>query len=148
MTETHEIGLVYLAASDLELAHGADDVRGLPVVTHFGHRLGEVEDLIIDPVERRARLLSVVSGGILGLGVTERLVPVEAVVRVDDRVHVDGGQPATDEDGRHKDDPPGPAEERYQPELVDSPPFAEIYERYGVMPFWTAGYVAPYFLRR
>ncbi|MBF4764403.1 PRC-barrel domain-containing protein [Nocardioides islandensis] len=148
MTQTHEIGLVYLAASDLELAHAADDVRGLPVVTHVGHRLGEVEDLVIDPVERRARLLSVVSGGILGLGVTERLVPVEAITRVDDRVHVDRGHPAGDGEGRHRADPPGLAEEGYRPELVDPPPFAEVYERYGVMPFWTAGYVAPYFLRR
>jgi sporulation protein YlmC with PRC-barrel domain len=148
MTETHEIGMVYLAASDLELADAADDVRGLPVVSLLGHRLGAVEDLIIDPVERRGRLLSVVSGGFLGLGVTERLVPVEAITRVDDRVHVDRPEPAGDGDGRHRGDPADLAEEGYQPELVDRPPFAEVYERYGVMPFWTAGYVVPYFLRR
>jgi sporulation protein YlmC with PRC-barrel domain len=146
MTETHEIGMVYLAASDLELAHAADDVRGLPVVTQFGHRLGEVDDLIIDPVERRARLLLVVSGGILGLGVTERLVPVEAITRVDDRVHVDRGQPTGDGEGRHRGHPQGLAE-GYEPELVDQP-FTDVYERFGVVPFWNAGYVPPYFLRR
>ena len=148
MTETHEIGMVYLSASDLELAHSADDVRGLPVLTQVGQRLGEVGDLIIDPLERRARLLSVVSGGILGLGVTERLVPVEAITRIDDRVHVDRGQSIDDGEGRHRGDDPALDQDGYQPELVDQPPFAEVYERYGVMPFWTAGYVAPYFFRR
>ena len=54
-----------------------------------GHRLGDVEDLVVDDQHRRARLLVVISGGILGLGATQRLVPVEAVTKVDDRVHVE-----------------------------------------------------------
>jgi sporulation protein YlmC with PRC-barrel domain len=66
----------------------ADDVRGMVVVDANRHRLGEVEDLVVDD-EGRVRLLSVVSGGVLGLDTRTRAIPIEAVTRVDDRVHVD-----------------------------------------------------------
>jgi sporulation protein YlmC with PRC-barrel domain len=136
MTQTQDAGLLYLSDSGLELAHAADDVRGLAVLTPYGHRLGEVEDLVVDAQERRVRLLSVLSGGILGLGATERLVPVEAIIRVDDRVHLDHPHVGAADRGRDRVDP------------AAGPAFADVYERYGVVPFWTVGYVAPYFLRR
>ena len=62
---------------------------GLPAIDPEGRRLGEVDDLIIDETHRRARLLVVGSGGLLGLGRFERMIPIEMVTRVDDRVHVD-----------------------------------------------------------
>jgi sporulation protein YlmC with PRC-barrel domain len=145
---TEQIGMEYLAATHLELADPADDVRGFALVTPYGHRLGAVEDLVIDPHEQRARLLSVVSGGILGLGASERLIPVEAVTKVDDRVHVDRAQIDEDDDARHRGEPGPEAKGSYQPALTESTPFGDVYQRYGVMPFWSFGYVAPYFHRR
>ena len=82
-------GLVYLSGSGLDLAVAADDVRGMVVVDPEGHRLGEVGDLVIDVRDRRARILSVVSGGILGLAAFERLIPVETIAKVDERIRVD-----------------------------------------------------------
>ena len=63
-------------------------MSGMVVVDANRHRLGEVEDLVVDD-EGRVRLLSVVSGGVLGLDTRTRAIPIEAVTRVDDRVHVD-----------------------------------------------------------
>jgi sporulation protein YlmC with PRC-barrel domain len=139
---------VYLGRSGLELARRADDVRGLTVVDPNGHRLGDVDDVVIDAHERRVRLLSVVSGGILGLGRSERLIPVETVTKVDDRVHVDrdhvdvhtlrsrtGGGPGLRRE-QHEAQPPGP------------PSFREVYDRFGVTPFWAEGRAAVYFDQR
>lgn len=56
-----------------------------------GHRVGEVHDILLDEEQRRARLLVVASGGVLGLGVHHHLVPVEAVARVSDE-HVRHGR--------------------------------------------------------
>lgn len=142
-----DVELLYLADSGLELAEPADDVRGLVVVTPEGIRLGEVGDLVVDRQERRARLLSVLSGGILGLGATERLVPVEAITRVDERVHVDRSHAGDAYGGRRHDERSAPTESGTNPEALD-PPFAEVYERYDVIPFWAPGYVDAAFLRR
>ena len=89
MAMTTQVGLVSLDDSGLVLAHPADDLRGLRVLDPCHHRVGEVDGLIIDEEERRARLLVVASGGILGLGRTERLVPVDAVTRIDADVHLE-----------------------------------------------------------
>jgi len=97
--------LVRLADVALELADPADDVRGRKVVDSNGDEVGKVEGLIIDEAERRVRFLEVGSGGFLGLGEQKRLVPVEAMTRVDEdavhvspeRAHVAGG-PAYDPD--------------------------------------------------
>lgn len=144
MTATHQAEMVYLAESELDLSHSSDDVRGMVVVDPNGHRLGEVDDLVIDACERRARLLSVISGGISGLTVNTRLIPVETVARVDDRVHLDRDHAdvhalATQIDGsraalvnRHA----GP---------VALAAVAELYDCYGVPPLWKAGTAAVYF---
>ena len=136
MTETSNIGLVRLEDSDLVLANPADDLRGLTVVDRYHHRVGDVEALIIDEGERRARLLVVASGGIMGLGRVRRLVPVEAVTRVDDEVHVE-----TAHDRVHGSAP-------YEPALTSAETYDETYGHYGYLPFWASGYVHPYLHRR
>jgi hypothetical protein len=63
-----------------------DDPRGVVVVDPDGLRLGEVEAVVTG---RHAAHLTVVSGGIFGLARSTVLIPVEAVTKVDDRLHVD-----------------------------------------------------------
>lgn len=63
-----------------------DDPRGMVVVDPDGLRLGVVEAVITG---RHATHLAVVSGGIFGLARSKVLIPVEAVTKVDDRLHVD-----------------------------------------------------------
>lgn len=135
MTETAQLGLVSLEDSDLTLADPADDLRGRTVVDLCHHRVGEVCGLIIDVEQRRPRLLVVVSGGIMGLARTKSLVPVDAVTRADDVVHIEAAhqqvQSAT-----------------YDPDRAPSPAYQEVCRHYGYLPFWTPGYVDPPLLRR
>lgn len=126
--------LVRLADTDLTLADPADDVRGKAVVDRGGDEVGVVEDLVIDEEERRVRLLQVGSGGFLGIGKQRVLVPVDAVTGVDDVVHVD-------EDRDHVAQGPG-----YDPDLtLQRDIVAGLYDYYGLMPYWSAGYRYPGF---
>lgn len=81
--------LVYLGSSGLEVSPPSDDLRGMAVVDLNGLRVGEVDDIVVDVHDRRARLISVVSGGILGFAAHQELIAVETITKVDDRVHVD-----------------------------------------------------------
>jgi sporulation protein YlmC with PRC-barrel domain len=124
--------LVRLDDTDLTLAHSADDVRGQTVVDREGQEVGEVDGLIVDREERRVRLLQVGAGGFLGIGKQKVLVPVDAVTRVDDAVHIDRNR-------QHV--AAGPV---YDPELVIAPTdAADLYAHYGCTPYWGAGYVHP-----
>lgn len=134
MDDAHR--LVPLGDSDLMLADERDDVRGMPVKDVRDHRVGEVEEILIDSHERRARLLVVASGGILGLGESHRLVPVDAVSRVREHVqlersdlHVDSGFD-------------------YNPAISGPVDYRPVYNYFGYTPFWEDGYRAPYFLDR
>ncbi|MFI7677388.1 PRC-barrel domain-containing protein [Actinophytocola sp. NPDC049390] len=128
------VALIRLADTDLTLADAADDVRGRTVVDRDGVEIGTVDDLVIDEAERRVRLLQVGSGGFLGLGKQQLLVPVDAVTSVDEVVHVD-----TDRDHVAS----GPV---YDPDLVlRQDTVAGLYDHYGMLPYWSAGYRAPGF---
>lgn len=145
----HQVRLSYLRDSDLELADPADEVRGMVAVDPHGHRLGVVNDLIVDVEERRARLLSVTSGGIVGLDTSERLIPVEMVSRIDDRVHVDRSHEDVHAHskrvGAAQTATSGPDDtQRPDPSLVE-----ELCSSYGVRPSWVDARPAAYFrLRR
>ncbi len=58
MTEYNE-GVVSIDESDMEVAEGEPDVRGWTVVTTDQHRIGEVEDLLVDPVAMKVRYLTI-----------------------------------------------------------------------------------------
>jgi sporulation protein YlmC with PRC-barrel domain len=131
-----QIGMVVLGDSDLVLADEGDDVRGMSVLDPNGQRVGQVDEIVVDEEERRARLLVVTSGGILGMGEKKRLVPVEAVARVSDDVRLHH----TDEDVRRGVE--------YDPALADPPDFGQVYDYYGYLPFWDFGYTATYFHAR
>lgn len=135
MTSDQNPVLVRLSDTDLVLAGDAEDVRGRDVVDRNGEEVGEVDDLVIDPDERQVRFLQVGAGGFLGIGEDKRLVPVDAVTRIDDdKVHLD-------KDRTHVADGPG-----YDPDLVREQPktyYEDLYGYYGYAPFWTPGYVYP-----
>ena len=115
------------------LAATEQDVRGRHVYDRDGHELGKVEDLLIDDVENRVRLLVVASGGVLGVGKERVFVPVEAVSRIDaDAVVVAHGRDQVAGD-----------DTRYDPGLVPIPRehVSSLYAHYGYAPFWEAGHI-------
>jgi sporulation protein YlmC with PRC-barrel domain len=82
--------LVKLSDSKFRLEDPALDIRGLGVFNPNGKQMGNVEDLYIDPEERKVRFLDVATGGFMGLGEKRFLIPVEAVAKIyDDGVTVD-----------------------------------------------------------
>ena len=131
MTTTLE--LVPLAAGDVELAEASDDVRGMTVIDVRDHRVGEVDDILVDPTGRRARLLVVVSGGVLGLGEQRRLVPVEAVARVSDTVRLD------------RSDLHVQSGSAYDPAEAGPVDYGSVYAYFGYAPFWEIDRSTAYF---
>jgi sporulation protein YlmC with PRC-barrel domain len=131
-----QIGMVALGDSDLVLANEDDDVRGMRVLDPNGLRVGEVDEIVVDEEECRARFLVVTSGGIMGLGEDKRLVPVEAVEGVSEEVHL------------HQSHDNVRQGAEYDPVLADPPDYSEVYAHYGYTPFWYPGYTAPYFFDR
>lgn len=128
--------LVRLGDTGLTLADPDQDVRGRTVVDRNGDEVGACQHLIIDEQERRVRFLEIGSGGFLGIGKEKRLVPVDAVTNVDDKIHID-------HDREHVASGPG-----YDPELTPvplQPDIEDIYGYYGYMPHWGPDYTYPGF---
>jgi sporulation protein YlmC with PRC-barrel domain len=123
-----------MADTNLTLADAAADVRGRTVVDRGGSEVGTVDDLIIDEKDRQVRLLQVGSGGFLGFGEQKVLVPVDAVTAIDEQVHVDTEREHVAS---------GPV---YDPDLtLQQENVASLYDYYGVLPYWSAGYRTPGF---
>ncbi len=133
MESTNLGSLVKLGDTDLTVADPAEDVRGRSVIDRNGEEVGTVKSLLIDEEEAKVRFLELESGGFLGLGSDTRLVPVDAVARVDDEwVHIDQTQETV-----HGS--PG-----YDPDLArDVAYYDEVYGYYGYPPYWSAGYAYP-----
>jgi sporulation protein YlmC with PRC-barrel domain len=133
MTTMKTAALVRLEDTDLTVADPAEDIRDRVVVDRNRDEIGEVKSLLIDERELKVRFLEVESGGLLGLGGERRLIPVEAVVRVEDdavqvdqtREHIHGSPP-------------------YDPQLAhDVSYYGDVYGYYGHLPYWSAGYMYP-----
>ncbi len=85
--------LVKLSDSGFHLEDEAADVRSLDVFNQNGEQMGSVEDLYIDPEERKVRFLDVAAGGFLGMGEKRFLIPVEAIVKIyEDGITVNQGR--------------------------------------------------------
>ena len=113
-----------------------EDIRGLDVKDKDGDDIGKVDDLLIDDAENKVRFLEVASGGFLGIGEDKSFIPVDAITRIDENVHIN--QTRTHVAGA----PP------YDPELVDQSSYYEdVYGYYGYSPFWGGGYMYPAFPR-
>lgn len=77
-------------------AHPTDDIRTYHVINECGEKIGKVEDLMIDELEHKTRYMQVGEGGILGLGETRFLIPVEAITLIEnDTVHIDRNHKST-----------------------------------------------------
>jgi sporulation protein YlmC with PRC-barrel domain len=123
--------LVKLADSELRIDPG-DDIRGLKVYDRSEQEIGRVADLLVDEAERRARVLEVESGGVLGIDAKEMLVPVEAVSHLSEKgVHLD----QTSE--RVSGAP------RYDPELDSEKNWTDVYGYWGYNPFWRGAHRPP-----
>ena len=126
--------LVRLADAALTI-RPEQDIRGLAVVDREGEDIGTVDELLVDEGgDHAVRFLEVGSGGFLGIGEDKRLIPVDAVRKVDEQVHVDttrtlvAGSPA------------------YDPDVVRASPadfYGGLYGYYGFTPYWGPGYVHP-----
>jgi hypothetical protein len=65
------------------------DIRGRMIKDRDGHDLGTIDGLLVDAVGQKVRFMEVATGGILGLGQTKSLIPVEAITRVtNDEVYI------------------------------------------------------------
>lgn len=127
--------LVRLSDTNLTLESAAEDVRGYKVRDKDGQEIGYVEDLMIDEAYQKVRFLVLAAGGFLGIGEKRSWIPVDAITTVNaEEVHVD-----TTID--HIKTAPA-----YDPEIVEVHPFAsDVYNYYGVTPYWGTGYIYPPF---
>lgn len=132
--------LIDLDDTDLTVANPREDVRGEQVFDRHGDDVGKVDGLLIDQREQRVRFLQVGSGGFLGLGKKERLIPVDVVTGLDDDgLHIDMAR------DKVADSP------TYDPAVVDSMEYGSYgsyYDHYGATPYWAPGYVNPGFPHR
>lgn len=135
MTSTNASQLVKLGDTHLTVRSPLEDVRGRTVIDQSGDEIGHVDALLIDDQERKVRFLQVASGGVLGIGEQRFLVPVDAVLGVDDEWLV------IDQTGERVAGSPG-----YDPNLVyDRDYFGDLYSYYGYAPYWRPGYTYPDF---
>jgi sporulation protein YlmC with PRC-barrel domain len=71
------------------VANAVDDIRGRMVKDKNGQKIGRIDGLMIDDVERKVRFIEVASGGFLGFGESRSFIPVEAITRIaDDEVYI------------------------------------------------------------
>src|SRR5690606_12119564 len=125
--------LLSVQDAGLTIENPAEDIRGRDVVDAAGEKIGHVNDLLIDDSEHKVRLMEIGHGGILGIGESKVLVPIDSIDRIDEEVvHVNqtreriAGAP------------------RYDPELVEERDYyGSLYGYYGVGPYWGSGYAYP-----
>lgn len=125
--------LLSVQDAGLTIENPAEDIRGRDVVDAAGEKIGHVNDLLIDDSEHKVRLMEIGHGGILGIGESKVLVPIDAIDHIDEEVvHVNqtreriAGAP------------------RYDPELVEERDYyGSLYGYYGVGPYWGSGYAYP-----
>ena len=130
--------LLRLSDTQLDLADPADDIRHFKVADSADDEIGHVKDLFIDDIEKRVRFLEVVSGGFLGIGETEFLIPVDVITGIKNK---------TVRVNRTRDHVA--ASPLYDPKLTDERSrdeyYRNVYGYWGVSPFWVAGYAYPSF---
>ena len=106
--------------------------RDRTVLDRRGEEIGKVSDLIVDDDEAKVRFFEVAFGGVMGIGRTRVLIPVDAVTAVtDDAIRIDQTR-------EHVAGAPV-----YDPTLVGRPHWEDLYGYYGYGPYWAPGYVYP-----
>lgn len=127
--------LLSLEDAGLTTENPAEDIRGRDVVDASGEKIGHIKDLLIDSSERKVRLMEIAHGGILGIGESKVLVPIDAIARIgEETVHINQTR-------EHVAGAP-----RYDPEIVEEQDYyGSLYGYYGVGPYWGGGYAYPAF---
>lgn len=137
-----------LSHTDLDPADPGEDIRGRKVRDRDNRDFGKVDDVYIDPSERRARFISVKSGDILGIGGQRHLIPVEALSVEGDDIVVNAttdriNQGPRIDPNRQDLDPAAPTVNETSVN-GSSPIVLEAYEFYAVRdPFWSPTYQSP-----
>ena len=127
-----------LSDTDLQLAAGERDVRGLDVIDEDGEKMGTVTGIYIDSGEAKVRFIQVRGGGILGFGDSEHIIPTEAIDGIDDDI-VRIGQNRERVKG-------GPT---YDPKLIREPLYWDrVYGYYGYPLTWGAPYPIGFYVWR
>jgi len=126
------VKLIKLSDTNMKLASDAEDIRGRRVIDSKGEEMGLVDELLIDDSQKRVRFLRIATRGFLGMGGQRYLIPVDAIVNINDLTVV-----ANMTRQRIADAPP------YDPEVVDERYLDRVYEHYGYAPYWAAGYLYP-----
>lgn len=129
--------LIRLSNTNLRVVDPTQDIRGYRVVDKDGKDIGEVDDLILDRVEKEVRFLEVASGDLFGFGPAKTLIPADAIA------HISGKVVYIDQTRQHVAEAP-----RYDPDLVvrdaeDQGYIGDIYRHYGFLPYGRPGYVYP-----
>ena len=135
-----------LSQTRLDLVDPKEDVRGRKIFDRDSQEIGKVDDVFIDPTERRARFLSVKSGDFLGLGGKKLLIPIDAIASVDaDKVVINDkrdrivGGPQIDHEFDRSPDQMADTAASDADALVIA-----VYEWYGVeQPYWNPTYRRP-----
>jgi sporulation protein YlmC with PRC-barrel domain len=134
-----------ISQANLEVADPTEDIRGQKVFDRNGEEIGKVDDVFIDPAERRARFVSVKSGDFLGLGGNHYLLPVDVISVRGERVVVNAtaDRIAQGPQVNHELDTPrtqtgGTADTDAAPIVVKAYEFYEVKN-----PFWSPTYQRP-----
>lgn len=133
MTLTFTRDLEPLTSSGLELDDPSRDLRGRDIVDRKDTSIGTVADLLIDPTLRVPRMLILETGGLLGMGKKQYLVPLEAV-------HDEGSQVRMD---WSKEEITNQPEYRLADGDEEELQYVQVYAAYGIRPYWEVEAEAP-----
>ena len=126
------IKLIKLSDTNLKLTSEHEDIRGRRVIDSRGEEMGQIDELLIDDSQKRVRFLRIASGGFMGIRAQRYLIPVDAIMKISDRLVV------VNMTRQHVASAPP-----YAPEMVDEKYLDRLYEHYGHAPYWAAGYLYP-----
>ena len=122
-----------LTSSGLELDEPSLDLRGREIVDRDDNTVGTVVELLIDPSLRIPRMLVLETGGLLGIGKKQYLVPLEAV-------HDDGRQLRMQ---WHKDEITNEPEYHAADGDEEELQYVQVYAAYNMRPYWEVEAAAP-----
>ncbi|MHB8764041.1 MAG: PRC-barrel domain-containing protein [Deferrisomatales bacterium] len=106
----------------------ADKINGMQVKNAAGEDLGEVQQILIDADQGRIAYVILASGGVLGVGEDQYIVPFSSL-----RQNASGEHFTLNMDTQKLKDGPKYAERR-----LDDPKFGQqVHSYYGVSPYWT-----------
>lgn len=106
----------------------ATDITGMAVKNAAGEDLGNIKEILVDADQGRVVYLVVASGGILGIGESEYIVPFSVLHKDASAEHFTLAMDTQ----RIKDGP------KFAERRLDDPEFArEVHSYYGVSPWWT-----------